>query len=328
MKPGHRTIVVSCISACLALSVNSAQGCDLSAVAEIGPDGGTLEIPGYVKALVPPGALTSTTQFQVRQVHTPHGNPATIFPAEILPPAFEFTPNVAFAKLAEVRLYCGDRCPPLGMDGGWPVEIGLVNPQGHVQVEYGLGGGNPNSEGVPYVLNYEEGYVAVRLDYWAGTRMLLSTSGVRKRVGPAGGTLELPGFRAVIPPNALSEDIELRVRAVKAPAGLKQNADGDLVGPVYEFTPELQFSEPVEVRLWFRWEWMPKRINPLKRRQYFPALKSVEIDATAAQLPRSTQEQFHGNTSSRETEPYVEVRLQHWKGLRSIYLPADASSTQ
>jgi hypothetical protein len=321
MKSNYQAILVV-LTAILALYVCVVQGSELSTTVEIGPDGGTLKIPGYVVAIIPPGALTKTTQLKIRQVAKPTGQPPTMFATEMLPPVFEFTPVVEFAKLVEIRLYCGERCPPQDQfDRG--MALGQVNAQGQVQIELGLYRNANNYETPPHYPNYKEGYIAVWLDQWAGTRMFLSYNGVTQRVGPAGGTLDLPDrIRAVIPPNALSEMVELRIRQVAVPTNLV-NAAGDVIGPLYEFTPALQLLKPVIIYLWYSPGWMPKWIHPGERRPHLSALNIVEIDTETDQPSKLFGEQTNSYTFSPSAEYYyVGMRIDRWKGRRSLYLPA------
>lgn len=310
-----------------ALCAHSAHGHGLSASAEIGPEGGTIEIPGYVSVRVPSGALNNVTLLRVREVELHLHDPTMLIHSEIIQPVFEFSPNVTLTKPVDVDIYCGSRCPPLDLDGSWPIEMGYIDTRGQVQIEYGVGGRNPYSEGVPYILAYEEGYVGVQLDPWAGTRMLLSHSGVRQRVGPAGGTIKIPGkFEVVIPPNALSETVELRIRAVKAPVSLEQNTHRNVIGRILEFTPEVQFLKPFEIRLWFGSARMPKWIDPFKSRQYFSSLKIAEIDAASGRLRKLEGKYFYGE--SNRYDPYVGLYTFRWGGLRGIYLPVTGDHQQ
>ena len=242
------------------LGLAAAPKADLAVSQRIGPTGGVIEIPGYVKAIIPPGALVREVELSIRAIPPPpniqlHPN------VEIIGPAYEFTPDITFAKPVEIRLYCRkEDCPPRSFEGGWAVMIGVVAKDWGVDMESSKTG-DPFPESAHQDPDFEARYVGVLATRWrgewGGLYRVFASSGlsIRERIGPAGGVVDLDYVAAIIPPGALEKEVELRIKKIRPPRHLPPWVTEKIVGPVYAFAPAITFAKPVEIRLYYMgWE--------------------------------------------------------------------------
>jgi len=157
---------------CLALVVHASPARDLAVTKRLGPAGGVIEIPGYVKAIIPPGALVREVELSIRQIRPPASfSPEVV--KKIVGPVYSFAPEIEFSKPAEIRLYYRAKWIPSG-DAEGDLGIHMLSRDGERLSLEGSETGNPFPESDEQNSNVDEKYVSVLTTYWGIARLLIA----------------------------------------------------------------------------------------------------------------------------------------------------------
>jgi len=196
----------------------------------VGPEGDTLEIPGELMFIIPPGALTDTVEFTLDENTSPTSPPGNL---NFVSKVYTIGPSgTNFQTPATVKFEYDES------------KLGVAN-ENSIEVYTDFGGG---WNYLATTVDTDLDMVTVETWHLSDFAALADTSTEEIGIGPNGGTLTVAGMSLAIPPGALSETVYFTVSVDLSPTSSPGTMD--FVTPAFSIGPVgTTFSTPATLTL-------------------------------------------------------------------------------